>query len=201
MVGVRITDTVEPLREGEELMTALPLTTGRWRLDKNHSGAFFKVRHLGLTNVRGRFNGVDATLLVGDSLDDTRLEAEVDLATVDTNQPDRDAHLRSTDFFSTGSHPTMSLVSRSISRTGTDAYEVEADLEINGTTNTVTLAVQFTGIEVFPSDGKRHAGFIASGRIDRDDFGIDFNLPIGVDKLAIGKRVDIDLEAQFVEPG
>ena len=80
--------------------TTLPLATGTWGFDPNHSGVSFKVRHLGLTNVRGRFNGVDAWLEVGEDLPSTRFGATIDIATIDTNQADRDAHLLSTDFFS-----------------------------------------------------------------------------------------------------
>ena len=96
------------------MLTTLPLATGTWTFDPTHSGVHFKVRHLGLTNVRGRFNTVDAWLEVGDDLADTRFGATIDIASVDTNQPDRDAHLRGTDFFSADSHPTMTFTSSAI---------------------------------------------------------------------------------------
>ena len=180
--------------------TDLPLAAGTWALDANHSGVHFKVRHIGLSNVRGRFNRFDATLTVGDGLDDTQVEATIDLASVDTNQPDRDAHLLGTDFFSADQHPVMTFRSTGVRATGDDGYEVDGDLTVNGITQPVTLDVEFLGVEVFPGDGTTHAGFAATTTINRDDFGIDFNMPLGMDKFAIGKKVSIELELQFVAP-
>ncbi len=179
---------------------ALPLTAGDWTFDPNHSGVHFKVRHLGLTNVRGRFNGVDAWLAVGDSLDSTRFGATIDIATIDTNQPDRDAHLLSTDFFAAEAHPTMTFTSTAIRDSGDGEYEADGELTINGITNAITLAVEFTGAEVHPGDGLLHSGFIATTQVLRDDYGIDFNMPLGVDKFALGKKIDVEIDVQFTAP-
>jgi polyisoprenoid-binding protein YceI len=178
----------------------LPLAIGKWTLDPNHSGVHFKVRHLGLTNVRGRFNKFDAWLEVGENLEGTVLGATIDINTVDTNQSDRDAHLLSTDFFSAETYPQMTFHSTGIKPTGDDEYELAGDLTINGVTKPTTLAVEFTGSMVHPGDGKEHAGFIATGQIVRDDFGIDFNMPLGVDKFALGKKIDIEIDVQFLPP-
>ncbi len=181
-------------------MSSLPLSPGTWQIDANHSSVYFKIRHLGLTNVRGRFNGVDAWLTVGDDLSSTHFGATVDVTTIDTNQPDRDAHLRSTDFFSAELHPTLTFESSAIRDTGDGEYEADGALTINGVTNQVTLAVEFTGTMVHPGDGKEHAGFIATTQILRDDFGIDFNMPLGVEKFALGKKIDVEIDAQFTAP-
>lgn len=180
--------------------TTLPLTSGTWTFDPNHSGVHFKVRHLGLANVRGRFNGVNAALVVGDDLANTRFSAEIDINSIDTNQADRDAHLRSTDFFAADAHPTMTFTSTAIRETGSDEYEADGELTINGITKPITLTVEFGGAITHPGDGKLHAGFIASAQIVRDDFGIDFNMPLGVDKFALGKKIDIDIDVQFTAP-
>lgn len=177
--------------------STLPLTTGAWKLDPAHSAVTFKVRHLGLTNVRGRFNGVDAWLEVGEDLAASRFGATIDMSTVDTNQADRDAHLRSTDFFGADANPTMTFNSSAIRDVGDGNYEADGDLTINGKTNSATLKVEFTGSAVHPGDGLEHAGFIATSQIVRDDFGIDFNMPLGVDKFALGKKIDIEIDAQF----
>ena len=181
--------------------TDLPLQSGVWKFDPAHSGVHFKVRHLGLTNVRGRFNGVDAWLEVGQDLASTRFGATIDIATVDTNQPDRDAHLLSTDFFSADAHPTMTFESTTIEDLGDGEYESTGNLTINGVKKPVTLRVEFTGVEVHPGDGLHHAGFIATAQIRRDDFGIDFNMPLGADKVALGKKIDVEIDAQFTAPG
>lgn len=184
----------------ETVPGALPLTPGVWTIDPNHSGVHFRVRHLGLSNVRGRFDRFDATLTVVAALDEVAVEATIDMGSVDTNQPDRDAHLRSTDFFSADQHPEMVFRSISIEETGEGEYRLTGDLTINGITRPVTLDVEFNGVEVFPGDGKSHAGFSATGEVNRDDFGVDFNMPLGMDKMALGQKVRIELEFQFVAP-
>jgi polyisoprenoid-binding protein YceI len=179
--------------------TTLPLAPGRWALDKNHSGVFFVVRHLGLSNVRGRFDDFDATLDVGASLDAVSVTAEVELSSVDTNNSDRDAHLRSTDFFDTEHHRAMTFRSRSITGAG-ENYELAGDLTIAGITRPVTFDGEFNGTEVFPGDQSTHAGFSATGQIKRSEFGIDFGIFAGAEKVMLGDKVKIDLDLQFVAP-
>lgn len=177
--------------------STLPLDTGRWTLDAAHSGVHFKVRHLGLTNVRGRFNAFDAWLEVGDDLAGTSFGASIDISSVDTNQPDRDTHLRSTDFFSAETHPTITFASTAVSVRADGEYEAAGDLTINGVTKPVVLDVEFSGAEVFPGDGKQHAGFVATAEVLRDDFGIDFNFPLGMDKFALGRKIAVEIDVQF----
>lgn len=176
----------------------LPLAPGRWQVDPAHSGVHFKVRHLALTNVRGRFNVFDASLEVGDDLPTTKFGATIDLSSIDTNQPDRDAHLRSTDFFGVDAHPTLEFVSTSIVDRGDGEYEATGHLTLHGVTHPVILDVEFSGSAVHPGDGRQHAGFVATTQILRDDFGIDFNMPVGLDKLALGKKIDVEIDVQFV---
>ena len=179
--------------------TALPLATGEWSVDTAHSGVHFKVRHLGLSNVRGRFNDFSASLVVGETLDDVSVTATVNMASVDTNQPDRDAHLLGTDIFRADLHPTMEFRSTSITGGG-DEYQLHGELTINGTTHPVTFPIEFTGVETYPIDGKLHAGFSGEAQLSRSDYGIDFNVPLGVDKLALGDKVKVELDLQFSEP-
>jgi polyisoprenoid-binding protein YceI len=177
----------------------LPLTTGTWTLDKNHSAISFAIRHLGLANVRGRFDRFNASLVVGESLSDTKVTATVDLSSVNTNQPDRDAHLLGTDFFHAEAHPSMTFVSTDIVGNN-DSYVMTGELVINGITRIVSFDVEFNGAEVFPVDGSLHSGFIATGEIRRGDFDVDFNMPLGMGKLALGEKVKVEIDAQFVAP-
>jgi polyisoprenoid-binding protein YceI len=179
--------------------TSLPLAPGHWALDKNHSGVFFVVRHLGLSNVRGRFDDFEATLDIGSTLDAVAVTAQVELSSVDTNNKDRDAHLRSTDFFDTEHHRAMTFRSTSITGSG-ESYELAGDLTIAGITKPVTFDVEFNGTEVFPGDQSTHAGFTATGKITRSDFGIDFGIFAGAEKLMLGDKVKIELDLQFVAP-
>jgi polyisoprenoid-binding protein YceI len=176
----------------------LPLAPGRWELDHNHSGVLFTVRHLGLSNVRGRFGSFEAHVDVGTSLDQVSVRAEVDLSSVDTNNADRDAHLRSTDFFDTEQHPVMTFHSTGITGAGED-YELRGDLTIAGVTRELILDVEFHGTEVFPADQSTHAGFSATGQIRRSDFGIDFGIVAG-EKILLSDKVKIELDLQFVAP-
>jgi len=179
--------------------SGLELAPGKWALDKNHSAIFFVVRHLGLSNVRGRFDAFEATVDIGATLDDVKITADVDLSSVDTNNADRDAHLRSTDFFGTDDHPVMSF--RSTSVTGSaDSYELAGDLTIAGVTKSVTLDVEFNGTEIFPGDQSTHAGFSATGTIKRSDFGVDFGIIAGAEKLMLGDKIKVELDLQFVAP-
>jgi polyisoprenoid-binding protein YceI len=182
------------------MLATLPLATGTWAFDPSHSGVHFKVRHLGLNNVHGRFNGVDAWLVVGEDLAGTSFGATVDIASIDTNNADRDTHLLSTDFFSVEANPTLTFASTAIRATGSDEYEADGDLTLNGITKPITLAVEFTGAIEHPGDGKLHSGFIATAKILRDDFGIDFNMPLGIDKFALGKKIDVEIDVQFIAP-
>lgn len=179
--------------------TTLPLAPGLWTLDKNHSSVLFVVRHLGLSNVRGRFDTFEATLDVGPTLESIKVTADVDLSSVDTNNADRDAHLRSTDFFDTEQHQTMTFRSTAVTGSGED-YELAGDLTIAGVTKPVTFDVEFHGTEIFPGDQSTHAGFSATGEIKRSEFGIDFGIIAGAEKLMLGDKIKIELDIQFVAP-
>jgi polyisoprenoid-binding protein YceI len=125
--------------------------------------------------------------------------ATVALSSVDTNNADRDAHLRSTDFFDVDANPTLEFRSTGITGDGED-YQLEGELTINGRTNTVSFPVEFSGVDVYPMDGSQHAGFYAEATVNRKDYGVDFNIPIGADKLALGEKIKVELDLQFAAP-
>jgi polyisoprenoid-binding protein YceI len=179
----------------------LGLRTGAWQHDEFHSAVLFSIRHLGLAKVRGRFDRFEATLTVGETIAETRVEATIDLASINTNNSDRDAHLRSTDFFSVEDHPEMRFVSTGIEGTA-EEWTLRGDLTLNGRTRPVALDVEFNGIEEFPGMNRVHAGFTATGAIRRSEFGIEFGmLKIGAGKLALGDEVKIELDFEFIQPG
>jgi len=179
--------------------TNLPLAAGTWTIDPVHSAVTFSVRHLGLAKVRGRFNDFGGTLTVESSLAETVVAADIDLSSVDTNNADRDGHLQGSDFFDAATHPQMSFVSSGVSGSP-DAYTLDGHLSINGTTKPVTLDVEFFGAETNPMDGTVRAGFAAAGSIARSDFGVSFEIPFGADKVAIGDKVNIELDIQLIAP-
>ena len=168
------------------------LTAGTWTVDPAHSEIGFAVRHLGLSKVRGRFTTFSGTVTVAEDLASAAVAAEVDLASVDTNQPDRDNHLRSTDFFDVDTHPTMTLTA-----TSTSTDELSGELTINGVTRPVRFDVEHHGVTV-DGYGTTRAGFSASATINRSEFGIDFNMPAGLDGMLIADKVSVELEIQIV---
>lgn len=178
----------------------LGLLPGRWVVDPHHSAVLFSIRHLGLAKVRGRFDRFQTSLDIGPTLAETSVAATIDLASINTNNSDRDAHLRSTDFFSTDEHPEMHFISWGIQPAG-EMWELQGEVTLNGRTRPLTLQVEFNGVQDFPGQNTRHAGFSATGSLRRSEFGIEFGLlPIGMDTLALGDEVKIELDLEFVEP-
>ncbi len=168
------------------------ITAGTWAIEPMHSEVGFTVRHLGMSKVRGRFNAFSGSAVIGADLASARVEATIDLSSVDTNNADRDGHLKSGDFFNAETQPAMRFVSTS----GT-VDTLVGELTINGVTKTVELDVDFHGVAVDGYETTR-AGFSAAGTIKRSDFGIDFNAPLGMDGMLISDKVAIELEIQLV---
>src|ERR1700704_245464 len=150
---------------------SLPLAPGRWAVDTNHSSIGFSIRHLGVSKVRGRFTRFDADVVIGDTLDTTTVTATVDMASIDTANADRDAHVLSPDIIDVAKRPTMVFRSTRVAGVGSE-YQINGDLTIGEITRPVVLAVELGGIEAFPG-GPRHAGFAATTEIRPKDFGID----------------------------
>jgi polyisoprenoid-binding protein YceI len=177
---------------------SLPLAPGRWAVDTNHSSIGFSIRHLGVSKVRGRFTRFEADVVIGDTLDTTTVTATVDVASIDTANADRDAHVLSPDLIDVAKRPTMVFRSTRIAGAGSE-YQVDGDLTIGDVTRPVVLAVELGGIEAFPG-GPRHAGFEATTEIRRKDFGIDLAMPPGVSAVALGDVLKVELDLQLVEP-
>jgi len=174
-------------------VSELPLSPGDWELDRLHSAANFTIRHLGITKVRGRFTGLEAALYVGETAADVRVSAEIALASIDTGNPDRDAHTRSADLLDVEKRPTMTFRSTRVSGAGED-WTMEGDLAIGDVTRPVSFAVDLGGVAVSPLDQREHAGFEATGEIRRGDFGLDFGTGL------LSDVVKIHLDMQFIGP-
>jgi polyisoprenoid-binding protein YceI len=175
--------------------TALPLTSGTWALDTNHSVIGFAVRHLGVAKVRGRFTAFETEVVIGETLADTSVVATVDLSSVDTGNADRDAHIQRDDMVDVALRPTMTFRSTAIRGEGED-WTLEGDLTIGDVTKPLTLAVELGGIEEFPGGGPRHAGFEATGEIRRSDYGIAPQLPSAM----LGDVIKVQLDLELLEP-
>jgi len=167
------------------------IVAGTWTIDPSHSEVGFTVRHL-MSKVRGQFTRFEGTITTGTSLEDTRAEASIDLTSVDTREEQRDAHLRSADFFDVENHGAMTFKTISF-----DGATASGELTIKGITRVVELDVEFLGLGADPWGGQR-VGFEASAEISRKDFGVTFNIPLDGGKLVVGDKVNIHLAVEAV---
>ena len=148
-----------------------------------------------MAKVRGRFTGFETQVTIGETLADTSVTASIDLASVDTGNPDRDAHVRADDIIDVALRPTIEFRSTSITGAGED-WTLEGEATIGGITKPVTLAVELGGIEEFPGGGPRHAGFEATGELRRSDYGIAPGMPSAM----LGDVIKIQLDLELLEP-
>jgi polyisoprenoid-binding protein YceI len=169
----------------------------KWDFDSAHSSVEFTVRHLLVSKVRGRFTKWRGTLKL-DEQDIVRssLDVAIDVASVDTHEPQRDAHLRSGDFFEVDKYPHITFKSKRVEETGKGRLAVTGDLTIRGVTREVALDVERGGIVAKDPWGKRRAGFSASATINRKDFGMTFNQVLDQGGLALGEEVAIAIEIE-----
>lgn len=174
-------------------------STTVWDIDPNHSTAEFSIRHMMITTVKGRFSGITGAV-EGDPEDlaAARVHLEIDLATVDTRQPERDNHLRSADFFDVEKYPTMTFTSRRITRTGTNTYDVAGDLTIHGITKDVVCQVTYEGQGKDPWGGIR-AGYTAATTLNRKDFGLMWNVALEAGGVLVGDQVKVSVELETVK--
>lgn len=168
--------------------------TGTWVLDPSHSEVTFTVRHMMISKVRGTFGVKSGTFVTTDNPLETSVTASVDVASIDTKDESRDAHLRSADFFDVENYPTMDFVSTGARVEGGDLL-VDGNLTLRGVTKPVTFTVEVGG---FGSDpwGNYKAGATAKAVINREDFGLTWNAALETGGVLVGKDVTIELDLQ-----
>ncbi|MGD6779444.1 MULTISPECIES: YceI family protein [Bacillaceae] len=167
-----------------------------WNVDKSHSTVDFSVKHMMFATVKGGFQEYDATI-VADPTDLTTADIEftVDVASIDTRSSDRDAHLRSADFFDVDNHPKMTFKATSIEKTDDNEYNVTGDLTLRGTTKPETFSVVFEGTGQDPW-GNEKAGFAVEGKLKRSDYGLTWNAPLEAGGVLVGDQIKIALQLQ-----
>lgn len=170
-----------------------------WDIDAAHSTAEFSIRHMMITSVKGAFSGISGTVTGDpDDLTSARVHLDIDLATVDTRNNDRDNHLRSADFFDVEKYPSMTFESRSVERTGASTYRVQGDLSLHGVTKPVTVDVTSEGQGKDPWGGTR-AGFSGTTTINRKDFGLVWNVALEAGGVMVGDQVKVSVELETVK--
>jgi polyisoprenoid-binding protein YceI len=180
--------------------SSAPGTVTTWNLDPAHSAAEFKVRHMMISNVKGKFSSLSGVLKL-DETDYTHseVEASIPVANVSTGDDQRDAHLKSADFFDTEKFPAITFKSTNIDSKGGADYAVTGELTIHGVTKTVTLSVEDVSEPSKDPWGNQRIGLSGSTKINRKDFGLTYNAALEAGGVLVGEEVTITLDIQFVK--
>jgi polyisoprenoid-binding protein YceI len=170
---------------------------GTWTIDPVHSEVGFSVRHMMVSKVRGRFTKFSGEIVTADDPARSSVTAEIDLSSISTGQEQRDAHIRSADFFEVETYPTMTYRSTGI-KVEDGEYVLEGELSLKGVTRSVALHLEPNGFGPDPYGGVR-AGFTATGEINRSDFNVSFNAPLANGGVVVGEKIQLQLEIEAVK--
>lgn len=169
-----------------------------WNIDPTHTAAEFSVKHMMVTTVRGKFNNLSGIVEFDPANPAAgRVEVEIDAASIDTGVSDRDNHLRSADFFDVANYPKITFRSKKVEVTGENRGRITGDLTIRGTTRPVTIDAEFLGLLKDPW-GNDKVAFSGAARINREDFGLTWNVALETGGWLVGKDIKISLEVQAV---
>ena len=171
-----------------------------WVLDPHHTSAAFSAKHLGVATVRGRFTKVDGEIELDDPADPTtgRGTIVLDAASVDTGNPGRDQHLRSADFFDVERYPEIRFQVKRIEPAGDQAYKVVGDLTIRGVAKEVALDYEHNGTVTDPY-GNTKVGGTLTGSINRSDWGLTWNVPLGSGGLLVSDRIKLEIDGELTQ--
>jgi polyisoprenoid-binding protein YceI len=174
------------------------IAQGTWNVDPKHSSVEFQVKHMGIATVKGFFGEFSGKLEVGETLEQSQAEGTVTIASIDTRDADRDAHLKSPDFFDAEQYPEMTFRSTSIAPAGEGALSIEGDLTIRGTTKPIRLEAVVDGPDIDPW-GNERVGVEAVATISRGDYGMKFNQALGSGNMLVADKVNIVLQISAVK--
>jgi polyisoprenoid-binding protein YceI len=177
--------------------TSIPgYVAGTWTIDPVHSEVGFSARHMMVSKVRGKFATFSGQVVTGADPLGSAVTAEIDMASIDTGNEQRDGHIRSADFFEVEAHPTMTYRSTGV-RLQDGEYVLDGDLTLKGVTKNVPLKLELNGFGPDPFGGTR-AGFTATGEINRRDFGVNFNAALETGGAVVSDKVALHLEIEAV---
>lgn len=171
----------------------------KWLVDTTHSELGFKIKHLMITNVSGAFKNFQIEVETeGVDFSTAQIKAALEMASISTNNEQRDAHLRNADFFEVEKYPELKFQSLRLERVDNDTFHLYGDITLKGITKPVKLDVEYSGVTKDPWGGER-AGFIVNGKINRSDWGVNFNGLMETGGLVLGEEVRINAEIQLVK--
>ena len=180
-------------------MSAQSELTGTWSIDPTHSRVGFSSRHAMVTKVRGAFNDVSGTAqLDAEDMARSQVRVVLQVASVDTRSPQRDAHLRSADFFDAQQHPTIEFDSTAVDEVDENQYIVTGELTIRGVTRTISVPLELLGVDTDPF-GQLRAGLEGSRRIDRKDWGVSWNTPLDSGGVLVSDKITLEFELSLVK--
>jgi polyisoprenoid-binding protein YceI len=191
-----MTDTINPASTRAVNGLTLP-STGTFVLDKSHTEVGFIARHLMVSKVRGRFTDFEGTIVVADDPSESSVEVTIQAASINTNDENRDKHVRTNDFLSVDEFPALTFRSTKVELSSGGDWKVNGDLTVRGVTRPIVLDVQFEGVIQDPW-GNQRLGFTASGEIDRNDFGVSFNAALETGGFVVSPKVKLEIEAEAV---
>ena len=181
------------------IVTVPTTLTGTYAIDPTHSRIGFVARHAMVTKVRGSFNEFDGTgYFDADDPAGSHLELRIKTASIDTRNADRDAHLRSNDFFDMETYPEITFTSTSVEQVGADDYRVTGDLTIKGITKPVTVDLEYTGSATDPF-GNQRIGFEGKTTINRKDWGVTWNAALEAGGVLVSEKVTLEFEVSAVK--
>lgn len=183
-------------------LLAIPAAAGNstWQIDPAHSTAQFSVRHLGISSVHGQFHKVTGTIFIDDKdIAKSAVDVRIDASTVDTQEPDRDKHLKSADFFDIEHYPAMTFKSTKVEQLAPGKLRVTGDLSIRGVSKQIVLDVEGPSAAIKDPWGSERAAASATVKINRQDFGVKWNKTLDSGGLMIGDDVAITLEVEMVK--
>lgn len=170
---------------------------GTWTVDPVHSDVSFVVRHMMVSKVRGHFEKFSGQIVTAENPLDSLVVATVDANSLNTNNVERDNHIRSADFLEVDRYPTLEFRSTGLRAHGGDEYALDGDLTVHGVTRPVTFQLELNGFTRDPFGGYR-TGFSAVADISRNDFGVSINLPMEGGGVVVGDKIQIRLEVEAV---
>jgi polyisoprenoid-binding protein YceI len=179
-------------------ITETSLPTGTWKVDPKHSEVGFAVKHMGIATVRGEFTEFEGTLEIGEDLSTAKAYGTVKVESVDTSEPQRDAHLRSPDFFDGEQYPELSFESTRIEALDEEEYRITGNLTVHGVTNEVVLHADFQGTDVDPW-GNQRVGLEITGQLSRGDYDMKFNQALGSGNMLVSDKVKLALDISAVK--
>lgn len=180
--------------------TATPATVTTWNLDPAHSSADFKVRHMMISNVKGSFRGLKGVLTLDQANPaNSSVKASADVSTLATGDEQRDAHLKSADFFDAAKYPEITFQSTAVKSLGGDEFQVTGDLTMHGTTKSVTFAVEDLGQPGKDPWGNLRIGLTAMAKLNRKDFGLTWNAALETGGVMVGEEITITLDVEFIK--